>query len=387
MANNTYTKTYADGAALSEAKLDASFQSLQMDLAQSALLTTGAVANTVLTATTPGSAATWVTPSDPKFIGVRNYGLAASVSSGSLIVALKSAAGTNATASDIVDVTFSSNGSASAVPQKFQLTTSLTLSVTASATLGVKSATTATLYVYGVRVSSSTLRLAISTDGSLDTGAAATTVAMASTSDVAGVVYSNASAGTYPTKLLGWVKASHTTGSWNAIYKVNLASGLNDPNGIANARTRSTTSVSTSTISVLEGGVAVSSGCGAFTSSSASYTDVTNLTVTIKTSGRPVFVGLVSDPTDNNTLGIQGVSVTQASARVKLLRGTTTIAIYTVESANTAASATINLFVPASSVHAIDAVSAGTYVYKVQVQKVAGTTVFCAYAKMVAYEL
>ena len=180
MASNTYVKTYVDGASLTEAKLDSALTTLQPDLAQTALLTTGATAGQVLTVATPGAAATWATAADPKGIfGVRNYGLSASTSSGTLTVILKTAAGTNPTASDIVDVTFSSNGSSSAVPYKFQQTSSLSLTVTASATLGVTTATTATLFIYAVRQSSSALRLAISTNGALDTGVAATTVAMA----------------------------------------------------------------------------------------------------------------------------------------------------------------------------------------------------------------
>jgi hypothetical protein len=65
----------------------------------------------------------------------------------------------------------------------------------------------------------------VSSSGVLDTGAKVTTVAMASTADIPGVLYSNASAGTYPIKLLGWVSASHADGTWNTIYSVNLTTG------------------------------------------------------------------------------------------------------------------------------------------------------------------
>lgn len=223
MANNSYTKTYADGAALTEAKLDTAYQTLQMDLAQSGQMTTGATAGQVLTVGTPGSAAVWGTPSDPKTASLaRNYGLAASTSSGTLIVSLKSAAGTAPSASDAVTIDFSSNGLASGVPQRFTQTASLSLSITASATLGIRSATTGTLYVYAIRQSSSALKIGLSTNGYLDTGAAQTTVTMSASSDSENVLYSNASVGTYPIRLLGWITASHTTGTWNAIYKVNI---------------------------------------------------------------------------------------------------------------------------------------------------------------------
>lgn len=371
MANNTYTKSYLDTQALTEAKLDAAFQSLQMDLAQSAQLTTGATAGQVLTVSSGGAAAVWSTPADLSgpFM-VRNYGLSASTSSGSLIVALKTAAGTNPTASDIVDVVFSSNGSSSAVPNKFQQTASLTLSVTASATLGVVTATTATLYVYAVRVSSSSLRLAISTDGSYDYGAAQTTTLMASSADTLGVLYSNAAASTYPVRLLGWLTASHTTGSWNAIYKVNLVNGFNDPSGIANRRVRATGT------SVGAGGVAISTSCGNYSTTSAAFVDVTNLSVTIKTSGRPVCLKLFSGST-SGAAGQEGViSETGGTGAWQYLRDAAAVAYHEVQNAQVL-----------SPIDAIDTPAAGTYTYKVQAKQVTAGTIFFQYLKLVAYEL
>ncbi len=396
MANNTYTKNYLDTQALTEAKLDAAFQSLQMDLAQSAQLTTGATAGQVLTVSSGGAAAVWATAADPEgpFM-VRNYGLSASTSSGSLIVALKTAAGTNPTASDIVDVVFSSNGSSSAVPNKFQQTASLTLSVTASATLGVRTATTATLYVYAVRVSSSSLRLAISTDGSFDYGAAQATTLMASSADTPGVLYSNAAASTYPVRLLGWITASHTTGSWNAIYKVNLVNGLNDPTGIANRRVRSALSVSTSAITVLAGGVAISNSSGTFNSSSSTYVDVTNLSVTITTTGRPIFIGLISDGTGTNHYAtLQAIGTVDADngagAYFNICRDGTEIATTLVATTCKVASNGVRaIYVPAGALTHIDTSAAGTYTFKVQTKRstTGAGSALCYYAKLVAYEL
>lgn len=398
MADNVWTKNYGPdgpGNALDTAELDTAFASVQPALSQTALLTTGASAGQVLTVVSGGSAAVWSSPSDPKAMSVvRNYGLSASTSSGSLIVALKTAAGTNPTASDIVDVTFSSNGSSSAVPQKFSQTSSLTLSVTASATLGVRSATTATLYVYAVRVSSSTLRLSISTDGSFDSGAAATTVAMASTADTDGVMYSNASAGTYPVRLLGWIQASHTTGSWNAIYKVNLQTGLADPSGIANRRVRSTTSTSTSSITVIKGGVAISNSSGTFQNTSASFVDVTNLAVTLTTTGRPVYIGLCDDGSSSATF-VRGTAIGPASNLGTLdfqfyRTGTSsaTLGIMTITLGVGTSGGPLQIAVPPSSFNKIENVGAGTYTWKLRARPGSGGVSLQIFrSRLIAYEL
>lgn len=222
MASNTYTKSYADASALTEAKLDAAFTTLQMDIAQSALMTTGSTSGQALISNGSGVAASFQAIPDRVGVGFRNVGLSASTSSGTLTVVLKTNNGTNPTALDPSEVVFSSSGASSAVGQMFTQTSSLSLTITASATLGVATATTASIYVYAVRQSSSTLRLAVSASGTLDYGAKQTTVAMASTADTWGTLYSNAPASTYPIKLLGWVSASHSNGTWNNIYSVNV---------------------------------------------------------------------------------------------------------------------------------------------------------------------
>ena len=51
MANNTFTKTYADGDALLEADLDSGFQSLQPAIENLALATTGSTNGYVLAST------------------------------------------------------------------------------------------------------------------------------------------------------------------------------------------------------------------------------------------------------------------------------------------------------------------------------------------------
>ena|SRR6202789_4422104 len=68
-------------------------------------------------------------------------------------------------------------------------------------------------------------------------------------------------------------------------------------NAVANTRTRSTGT------SVGVGGVAISATCGNFSFNSTTYVNVTNLSVTLTTSGRPVFLALISDGTVTGGVG------------------------------------------------------------------------------------
>lgn len=121
----------------------------------------------------------------------------------------------------------------------------------------------------------------------------------------------------------------------------------------------------------------ISSSSGSFSSSSTSYVDITNLSVSITTTGRPVLISVISDGTANfsrwNNLNSSNFSV------VRLLRDATEIADAECSggTANTPPQAFSHFDVPA----------AGTYAYKLQLKvNSAGTSSF-ANAKLVAREL
>jgi hypothetical protein len=289
MANNTYTKTYADGAALTEAKLDTSFQSLKLDVSNTDVLTTGSTSGQVFTSNGSGTAASFQTIADPVGPGYRNLGLSATTSSGSLTVAVKTNAGTNPTSSDSTDVVFSSSGTSSTVGQKFNLTTSLSLTLTASATLGLATVTTSALYVYAVRVSSTTLRLALSSSGQLDYGAKQATTAMSSSADTDGVLYSNASAGTYPVKLIGVISASHTNGSWNAIYSVGLLTSSGQRLGKFSSR-------------------------AAKIITTALFVEVTAAQIVYQCSGRPIRLEMVASPTGSTVTDSSFIRISRSGS-------------------------------------------------------------------------
>lgn len=154
-------------------------------------------------------------------------------------------------------------------------------------------------------------------------------------------------------------------------------------NQIAAAATRATgTTVGT-------GGVAISTASVAASFTNTVAADVTNLTITITTSGRPVYVGIVSGETTtgmdflvfNNT----GNGAATGFAILKILRGGSDIASYQVNYSYTQSGVGVNAGI---SMFFIDAVAAGTYTYKVQELVGASTTTLTLSAlKLIAYEL
>lgn len=136
-------------------------------------------------------------------------------------------------------------------------------------------------------------------------------------------------------------------------------------------------------------GQQISSSCGnATTVNSNTMIDVTNLAVTITTTGRPVVVACIPD---GNLAEINGQFVAQSSGataalNLRLLRDTSTVANWGLISGGTTAPA-LEAY-GASTVYMVDTPSAGTYVYKLQYS--VGTNIQSAQAqhlKLIAYEL
>jgi hypothetical protein len=140
---------------------------------------------------------------------------------------------------------------------------------------------------------------------------------------------------------------------------------------------------------VAAGGVAISASSGSYSNATTTYTDVTNLSVTISTTGRPVFVGLMSSGTASSST--VGGSTTSASNNpgiiLKFVRGATDISIQEI---NTVSDSTDGYIVtPPSSFHHVDVVAAGTYTYKVQAKTTSAvnTNSTVVDTKLVVYEL
>lgn len=133
-------------------------------------------------------------------------------------------------------------------------------------------------------------------------------------------------------------------------------------------------------------GQQLSASCGAIDDASAVYVDATNLSVTITTSGRPVFLALVDDGSGNSSfIGVRTGGIGTGEAIFSFDRGGAAITNHSVKIITGSAS-TASL-VPSSSLNHIDVVAAGTYTYKLKYKLVSGGGTLLNFAKLIAYEL
>lgn len=390
MANNSYTKNYVDGVALTEAKLDTAYQSLKLDIGNTTQLTQGATAGQYLKCVTPGSAAEWAAAPDVRGANtIKNIGIKCTAATGALVFTLTTGAGSAPTSSGPCIISFSSNGTTQATLQSIDVTSTKTFTLTASATLGTQTTGSTFVYLYALHTStaSSGVVLGVSRKGDLGSIEAVTTTAVSASADSYGTLYSTASITQIPT-LLGWAQvARNSTGSWQTPTKVNLASGL--PKLAPSVDNNSRDIVTGTGTTVKQGGVAISGSSGNYSMSSGSYTDVTNLAVTITTSGRPVRLEISSDGSINpSQFGPwSNTGDTVCSGYVRFLRGTVALGIYDLTINVAGAGSSLLNFQPCAGCSYIDAPPNGTYTYKVQTRLIAGDQFFSTYCKLVAYEL
>lgn len=140
--------------------------------------------------------------------------------------------------------------------------------------------------------------------------------------------------------------------------------------------------------SVGAGGLAVSNSSGSFNATSPSFTDVTNLSVTLTTLGRPV--ELVLQPDGNGAVNPSSFSVkagsTGSGGFMRILRGATVISDLPLGTTSVA-TPVINASIPLTY-RFLDVVAAGTYTYKIQIE--AASTgdgiVSVFYYKLLAWE-
>lgn len=130
-------------------------------------------------------------------------------------------------------------------------------------------------------------------------------------------------------------------------------------------------------------GQQVSSSCGHFTFSGAqAATDVTNLSVSLTTTGRPVMLVLQPDGSAVASINQQNLAQTWS---VNFVRGATTLAQFGADANISGASMSQSVSHSAPLVF-LDVVGAGTYTYKVQAQQAGGIFQMENY-RLVAFEL
>lgn len=124
----------------------------------------------------------------------------------------------------------------------------------------------------------------------------------------------------------------------------------------------------------------VSSSCGAFSSSAATYADVTNFSVNITTTGKPVNITFIPD--NSGSGAIIGVNGTQAGFRIvrdSVVIGGPAIIFSTAGGNN---------FSPPGSLNFIDTnCPAGNHTYVLQAIQIGSNTVYVNYSFMVVREL
>jgi hypothetical protein len=134
-------------------------------------------------------------------------------------------------------------------------------------------------------------------------------------------------------------------------------------------------------------GEQVSSSSGTYSTSSISYSDVTNLSVEITTTGRRVRLLLIPDGTTSpSSIKLRSGSSTTASGEMRILRGVSDICYF--EFLQGALGTDTQIAYPVSSIVFEETPAAGTYTYKLQA--VVGNTFNALQvnrAKLVAYEL
>lgn len=117
----------------------------------------------------------------------------------------------------------------------------------------------------------------------------------------------------------------------------------------------------------------------------AAEADITNLSVSLTTTGRPVFVGLQWADGSSNSIVTVGSAGVLSTINLKFYRGSTHIAGYQFKSEDTVSELTLSL---PSGLWVLDTPAAGTYTYKVAgwySTAVAGS--YVGSCKLVAYEL
>lgn len=165
---------------------------------------------------------------------------------------------------------------------------------------------------------------------------------------------------TLPTALPGSTQYLSSTSSGSMAFA--------SPDTIRSSMTK-TASSSTATA----GNVAVTNDCGTYTNATTSFTDITNLSATLTTSGRPVMIKLMI------TGSGYGFNTTAGNAVIRILRDAVTVGDVQIWSSFS------DHYYPFFD--QLDAPGAGTYVYKVQGRNTGAGTLTASKVKLVVYEL
>lgn len=139
-------------------------------------------------------------------------------------------------------------------------------------------------------------------------------------------------------------------------------------------------------------GQQLSSSTASFSTTSAVFVDVTNATITITTTGRPVIIMLVPDGSTVNPASIAATAPNAAKdlgqVRFAMFRDATQIGYWFLDIRSDSTTDANLVRLPPSAIMMIDPAGAGTYVYKIQAASNDGASFAdVSNCKLVAYEL
>lgn len=140
------------------------------------------------------------------------------------------------------------------------------------------------------------------------------------------------------------------------------------------------------------GGIALSASSGSFSWNGTTWADVPNLSVTIETTGRPVWVCLVASTAASGEAYIRtyrsAVDYNEALAHFALIRDEGTVTIQNLEVHHGSGSGKV-IAVPPSSIAFIDFPSAGQHTYRLRVRNhySGNVSVMVVHCRLLVYEL
>lgn len=312
---------------------------------------------------------------------LENLGITCQALPGPVItISVKTGAGNTPSPTDPIRVGFRGGSLSSGLVSLVNITSPLAMNLANGATLGQSSGVTAYTYVYLIN-NNGAAELAVSSSVYQENALISTTI-MNSSSDSSATIYSTVARTNVPIRLIARLTMNQTTaGDWVNV-PTEIQTGEEARRAQINTAQIADGAVTPAKRSAL--GQQISSSSGSFSTTSTTFVDVTNLTVTITTTGRPVWVGLQPDGDTSDNAGI-GCTVASGTsiASFQILRGGSVIS-----RAYVAADGLFG-FSPPGSLWLIDVPTAGTYTYKVQTKTDTGSspTAKVLLSKLVAYEL
>lgn len=312
---------------------------------------------------------------------ILNHSCAASVGSSALTIALKDKSGSDPSSTSPVTIPFRSATAATGTYAARQVTAALSVVVSSGSKLGHTDATEWPIYVYALD-NAGTVELAVSTSPYDERYTTSTTAeGGAGAADSVATIYSTSARSTVAIRLLCVMKSTQTTaGTWAAVPTTIGSNTSGHPLSNLIARTSGTT--------VGVGGVAKSGSSGNYTRANGAEGDVTNLSVTITTTGRPVWVGVIHDGDVNTSyFSISNTTNFTFTGTAYIYRDATQIAEHGLTAGDNSAN-TASLSGGVGTFYTVDFPAAGTYTYKVAAHSDGGnTTLTLSYVRLVAYEL